>query len=181
LAAVIEQHMKEHHLVPGEYSATHLRAMYGNCKWRNPNKTNALTVNGINCALNLYPGAPVYYAANIKFAVQVAQEYGQQRLLPIGSLAFNDNPLHFDKDKNWFKRQPLAYNDTFLDLYMLAQSQCVAYSNGGYGTFGKLLSHNASCAMVNPGESFELEAAWKYHEIEYHKFLMILYSESPYL
>jgi hypothetical protein len=165
LAAVIEQHMKEHHLVPGEYSATHLRAMYGNRKWRNPNETIALAVNGINCASNLYPGAPVYFAADIKFAVQVAQEYGRQRSLPVGSLDFNDNPLHFDKDKTWFERDASAYDDTFLDLYMLAQSRCVAYSNGGYGTFGMLLSHDASCAIrFFKGRKPARNCTWTYQD-----------------
>ena len=91
--------MKEHNLVPGEYAATHLRAMYGNRKWRDPNETITLTVNGINCASTLFPGAPVYFAADIKFAVEVAREYGRQHSLPVGSLDFNDDPIHFDKDE----------------------------------------------------------------------------------
>ena len=147
LASLIDSKMKEHNLVPGEYSATHLRAMYGNRKWRDPNETIALVVNGINCASTLFPGAPVYFAADIKFAVEVAREYGRQRSLSVGSLDFNDNPVHFDKDVDWYKHNASLYDDTFVDLYMLGQSRCVAYSNGGYGTFGSLLSYNASCRM----------------------------------
>jgi hypothetical protein len=103
-------------------------------------------VNGINCASSLFPGAPVYFAADIKFAVEVAREYGQQRSLPVGSLDFSENPIHFDKDPEWQKRDPSEYDDTFVDLFMLGQSRCVAYSNGGYGTFGSLLSYNANCS-----------------------------------
>ena len=145
LVSLIDSKMKEHNLVPGEYAATHLRAMYGNRKWRDPNETITLTVNGINCASTLFPGAPVYFAADIKFAVEVAREYGRQHSLPVGSLDFKDDPIHFDKDKDWSKRKASTYDDTFVDLYMLGQSRCVAYSNGGYGTFGSLLSYNASC------------------------------------
>ena len=145
LASLIDSKMKEHNLVPGEYAATHLRSMYGNREWRDPQETITLTVNGINCASTLFPGAPVYFAADIKFAVEVAREYGRQHSLPIGSLDFNDDPIHLDKDENWYKRKASTYDDTFVDLYMLGQSRCVAYSNGGYGTFGSLLSYNASC------------------------------------
>ena len=147
LAALIDTKMKEHDLAPAQYASAHLRAMYGNRKWRDPNETIALTVNGINCASRLFPGGPVYYAADIKFSVHVAQEYGRQRNLPVASLEFEDNPLHLDKDVHWKTREPSAYDETFVDLYMLGESQCVAYSNGGYGTFGQLLSYNSSCSI----------------------------------
>ena len=147
LEALIKTKMREHNLAPAQYASAHLRAMYGNRKYRDPNETIALTVNAINCASQLFPGGPVYYAADIKFSVHVAQEYGRQRNLPVASLEFEENPLHFDKDVHWKTRDPSAYDDTFVDLYMLGQSQCVAYSNGGYGTFGQLLSYNASCTI----------------------------------
>ena len=145
LQTLIDSKMKEHNLIPGEYAATHLRAMYGNRKWRDPNETIALSVNGINCASSLYPGAPVYFAADIKFAVEVAREYGRQRHLPVGSLDFLENPIHFDRDPDWRSRQASDYDDTFVDLFMLGQSRCVTHSNGGYGSFGSLLSYDASC------------------------------------
>ena len=147
LASLIERKMKEHNLVAGQYAATHLRAMYGNRKWRHPNETIALTVNGINCASSLLPGAPLYFASDVKFANKVAREYGRQRSLPVASLDFVDNPIHFDKDPEWQERDPSVYDDTFIDLFMLSQSRCVAYSNGGYGTFGSLLSYDAKCSM----------------------------------
>jgi hypothetical protein len=66
--------------------------MYGERKWKIPDETIALTVNVINCASQLHPGGPVYFAADITFAVEVAQEYGKQLSLPVVSLEFNDDP-----------------------------------------------------------------------------------------
>merc|ERR1712238_338999 len=59
----------------------------------------------------------------------------------------NNNPIHLDKDINWRNRTASEYDSTFIDLYMLAQSRCVTFSNGGYGTFGSLLSYQSECKM----------------------------------
>jgi hypothetical protein len=127
LEALISSKMEDHNLVPGQYASAHLRAMYGNRIYRDPYETIAMTVNAVNCASYLLPGSPVYFAADIKFAVQVAQEYGRQRSLPVAALDFLEDPLHLDKDDAWQTRDPSAYDETFVDLYMLAQSRCVAY------------------------------------------------------
>ena len=147
LQAKLEEQMKDHHLVPGQYAAVHLRNMYGNRIWRHPNETIALVVNGINCASTIYPGAKIYYAADDKFAVDAAREYGRQRSLPVGSLEFNEDPLHIDKVDGWENKSSVEYDDTFMDLFLLGQARCVAYGNGGYGSFGSLLSYDANCSI----------------------------------
>lgn len=146
LERTVNQKMEEHGLIAGKYGAVHLRNMYGNRKWRHPNDTIAITVNGINCASNLIPGAPIYFASDDKFAVDAAQAYGNQSSLPLVSLSFTEDPLHIDKDDEWKNRHPSAYDDTFVDLYMLGQARCVAFSNGGYGPFGALLSYDSRCS-----------------------------------
>jgi hypothetical protein len=147
LAALMDTTMRDHGLVPGQYASAHLRAMLGNRKWRDPHETIKLTVNAINCASELFPGGPVYFAADIKFAVEVAQEYGRQNKLPVATLDFNADPIHFDKDNAWKTRDPSEYDDTFVDLFMLGQSRCVAYSNGGFGIFGQLISYDSNCTV----------------------------------
>jgi hypothetical protein len=104
-------------------------------------------VIAINGASKLFPEGPVYFAADIKFAVDVAQEYGRQNQLPVATLDFNADPIHFDKDDEWRTRDPSEYDDTFFDLFMLGQSRCVAYSNGGYGSFGQLISYDSNCTI----------------------------------
>eukprot|EP00934_Nitzschia_sp_Nitz4_P003860 Nitzschia sp. Nitz4//scaffold113_size70149//14751//15236//NITZ4_005942-RA/size70149-processed-gene-0.54-mRNA-1//1//CDS//3329533317//3850//frame0 len=135
--------------------------MYGNRVWRHPNETIAIVVNGVNCASRQVPGGPVYFASDDDFAVRVALAYAQQYSLPIVSLAMEEEPLHLDKDDAWKTREPSEYDDTFIDLYMLGQAQCVAYSNGGYGTFGSILSYNASCGIrFFKGRELDTECNW---------------------
>jgi len=162
LAGLLNSKLEQYNLVPGEYTAVHLRAMYGNRQDRDLQETLELAILGVNCASNLFPGAPVYFASDTSFAVASAQAYGNLHSLPIVSLGFEhdfgisnstasahqtSNPIHLDKDPDWKNRPASAYDSTFLDLYMLALSRCVAFSNGGYGTFGSLLSYESKCKM----------------------------------
>jgi hypothetical protein len=174
LAGLLHSKMEQHNLVPNEYTAVHLRALYGDRKDRDFQETLELAVLGVNCASNMFPGAPVFFASDSSFAVDSAQAYGKLHGLPIVSLDFeddieatsstsngtttittrsgsssnsNNNPIHLDKDPGWKNRSASAYDSTFVDLYMLAQSRCVAFSNGGYGTFGSLLSYESECKM----------------------------------
>ena len=34
-----------------------------------------------------------------------------------------------------------------MDLYILAQADCVTYNKGGYGVFGLLMGRNATCGL----------------------------------
>ena len=147
LQTTIDDTMNEQGLVPNQYVAVHLRNMYGNRIWRDPNETISIVMNGIHCASNLFPGAPIFFAADDKFAVDAAREYGRQRNIPVASLNVQGDPLHIDMDKDWRTRSAVDYDDTFLDLYLLGKARCVAYSNGGYGSFGSLLSYNSSCKV----------------------------------
>jgi len=176
LADLLEIKMKNHNLTKGHYSAVHLRAMYGRRDHRDSQELVDLTVLGVNCASNLYPGASIYFASDTSFAVHSAYAYGKLHNLPIVSLDYNiiknngtnnskqkdldpsivklqqmtdenNNPIHLDKDINWRNRTASEYDSTFIDLYMLAESRCVAFSNGGYGTFGSLLSYDSECKM----------------------------------
>eukprot|EP00934_Nitzschia_sp_Nitz4_P003585 Nitzschia sp. Nitz4//scaffold113_size70149//12309//13373//NITZ4_005941-RA/size70149-exonerate_protein2genome-gene-0.0-mRNA-1//1//CDS//3329533314//3575//frame0 len=157
----IDNLMAQKALVPGKYGAAHLRNMYGNRLWRHPNETISLVVNGINCASTKTPGGPVYFASDDYFAVKAAVAYGHQNSLPIASFDIEQEPLHLDKDDAWRTRDPSAYDDTFIDMYLLGQAHCVAFSNGGYGTFGMLLSYNASCGIrFFKGRLLDTECNW---------------------
>lgn len=153
LAERIRSEMARHGLVPGQCSAAHLRAMYGNRGGRDAQELTELAVLGVNCASNLHPGGPVYFASDTAAAVDAAGEYGRGHSLAVATAdtdtggGTNGGPLHFDKDVGWENRTASDYDATFVDLYMLAESRCVVYSNGGYGTFGSLLSHDAECNM----------------------------------
>jgi hypothetical protein len=145
LAGLIQSTMQKHGLVAGRYSSAHLRAMYGKRDSRDVQELIELTVLGINCASNLHPGGPIYFASDTGDAITASQRYANLHSLPVSSLDYTTDPIHLDKDLQWENRTASEYDPTFVDLYLLSQSRCVAYSNGGYGTFGSLLSHDAQC------------------------------------
>ena len=152
---LIDEKMKENHLESGEYVAVHLRALYGKRDQRDSQEVIDLAVLGLNCGSSLFPGHPVYFASDTTAAVDAAQVYADMHHLPVAipkhggasSGRIITDPIHFDKDQGWKTRDVTAYDSTFVDLYMLAESRCVAYSNGGYGTFGSLLSYDPDCKM----------------------------------
>lgn len=148
LAEVIEETMKHNKLTPGEYASSHLRAMYGR-SYRDPEEVKHLAINAALCASKMRPGGPVYFAADSKLSIDSVRNYAKKHSLPIITFEYEGEALHLDKDS---KNESLAFKPadffpTFVDLYMLAQSKCVAYSNGGFGTFGLALSYNSSCSL----------------------------------
>ena len=143
----INSKLAAHNMTVGQYASVHLRAMYGNRQYRDAQEMINLSVLGINCANNLLPGRPIFFASDSQSAVNAAGEYASLNSLPVSSLEFESNPLHLEKDPDWMTRQPADYDATFIDLLMLANSRCVAYSNGGYGHFGSLLSYDSDCSL----------------------------------
>ena len=132
-------------LVPGEYSSAHVRALYG-IQHRADGLIKRWTINGINCATTLRPGRPVFLASDTGFASIVADAYGKSKDAHVVSHVSNPNPpLHLDKSEEGIKRPPSDYYDTFIDLYLLAFSGCVAYNKGGFGNWGLLIGGNTSC------------------------------------
>lgn len=150
---LLHNKMISHGLVPGEYAAVHLRALYGKRKDRDLQEMIDLAALGVNCASNLLPGSHIFFASDSRLATDAARDYSEMHSLPVtwidsaNTTGLADDPIHLDKDPDWRTRDASAYDSTFVDLYMLAQSRCVAHSNGGYGTFGSLLSYDAGCNM----------------------------------
>lgn len=146
VSQIITQKMNQMQLSPGQYSAAHFRALYGR-ESRPEDETKRVAINAVNCASELRPGGPVYFAADHKVAVDAVQAYSKEENLPVVFLQHDEEPLHLDFAKNWTQRSPSEYYATFVDLLILGQSRCLAFSNGGYGTFGLLLGFNASCSV----------------------------------
>lgn len=144
VSKLIDKTMAERNLVPGEYSAAHFRALY-NRKNRDLNVTRVVSINAVNCASQMRPGGPVYFASDSKEAVTFIQQYAQQMSLPVHCLSHATPPLHLDKDPNWRNRTPSEFYSVFVDLYLIGQSRCLTYSIGGFGHFGLLMGFNASC------------------------------------
>jgi hypothetical protein len=164
VAALIRQNMNDLHLVPGAYVAAHVRALYRSDASNNTD----LIRNGINCATKLKPGLPVYFASDSSKATREALEYGRSKqsanvtataTATVVARIADTEPLHIDRgidflqrSNGWQNVSAAAFYDTFVDLYLLAGSQCLSYGVGGYGLWGSLLSHNSSCSNSHKKE-----------------------------
>jgi hypothetical protein len=158
VAALIRQNMNDLNLVAGAYVATHVRALYVSDESRNTD----LITNGINCATQLKPGWPIYFASDSSNATLSALEYGRSKHAPIVARIADTEPLHLDRgidflsaSEAWKNVDATAFYNIFVDLYLLAGSLCVSYGVGGYGLWGALLSHNISCSNAHHRGTFQ--------------------------
>jgi hypothetical protein len=156
LAGQIRRTLEQRQLIPGDYVAVHLRAHYHAAKREN-GVVGKWARNAVRCASQLSLQSKqqqqqgiIYFASDSQFAVQRAVSYGKAKGWKMKSReqAAVSNPLHIDKTVDWADREPADFYDTFVDLYLLGFSRCVAFGRGGYGMLGSLLSYNASCSLV---------------------------------
>jgi len=146
IAKIVDKYLKQSNLTEGEYAAAHFRVLHGR-KTRQEDETKHVAINAINCASELRPGGPVFFASDNKFAVDTINDYSKRKNLSVFSLQHTEEPLHLDKAANWTKRSPSEYYATFVDLLLLGRSRCLAFNSGGFGTFGLILGFNASCSV----------------------------------
>ena len=146
LLRVIQDTAAELHLFPLQYSAVHLRGLY-NVKDRSKALLEDWARNGVNCGSQIKPGGPIYFASDSKISNDFALAYGTFRSTrSVVVRNSTEAPLHLDKH-NSSSTSPESFYDTFVDLYLLGLSHCVAYSRGGFGRWGALLTNNHSCSF----------------------------------
>jgi hypothetical protein len=92
----------------------------------------------------------------------------------------NNNNNNNNKSPNHFDREPVRimggtaaavtyekafdYDDTYIDLYLLAMGQCVSYGIGGYGKLASFLSHNVECFNLHFKKRIMQECPWAGHD-----------------
>lgn len=146
----IQEELTRMQLIPGNYVAAHLRALYA-IEERAVGQIQRWTHNAINCASELRPGSPIFFASDSANASQLAWAYSQSKGARLETHVPNPNPpLHLDRDKEWESRKPSDYYDTFVDLYLLSLAGCVTFNRGGYGHWGLLIGGNLECS-INQG------------------------------
>jgi hypothetical protein len=131
IRALVQEEMDRMALVPGHYAAAHLRALYGRITNREDAEAKEWTRNAVNCATELNPGVPIFFASDHTYSTLAAIEYGKERKAQVVSRRQDNPPLHLDGAENIETRQPQEFYDTFVDLYMLGMSRCVTYNRGG--------------------------------------------------
>jgi hypothetical protein len=143
----IEQEMNKLGLVPGAYTAAHLRVLYG-IEVRAEGVQEKWAENALNCASEMRPNTPIFFTSDSSDATHYAKVYASERKATVFTRIQNPNPpLHIDKVKFHLRLPPSDFYDTFVDLYILAQADCVTYNKGGYGIFALLISRNSTCGV----------------------------------
>jgi len=154
--------LQELQLQPNRFVVAHYRSKYPGEPYLESGKNGtilqAFCRNAIDCASSLAPGLPVYVAADTAASLLAAQTYSmvsKHRIVSrldassnssnnLSMIAAAEDPPHL----NFAQRDtPDAFYSIFVDLWIMAQSKCVAFGAGGFGRFGSLVSFNASCRM----------------------------------
>jgi hypothetical protein len=155
VSKIIHDEMSSVGLVAGNYATAHYRAFYGP---RKPDETKIASsaINAVECASELRPGGPVYFASDSTFAVETIQKYAKQYSRPVVVVPSKE-PLHLDKANS---TNPEDYYSVFVDLYLLGMGRCGSVGMGGFGRFGLLLSYNASCWNRHLYNKQRLDCSW---------------------
>jgi len=165
VARIIEQTMKDHNLQPGNYTAIHVRALYA-INTRSESYIEKMATNALACASRLRPGGPYYFASDsvyaTKFLNKWAKSNGKGR---VESVIRDYDPVHLEMAENWSTRPVSDFYDTFVDLYLLGLSRCVAYGVGGFGHWGLMIGYNSSCGFRHWKKSNEIRCDWFEEEL----------------
>lgn len=157
LQTKINHQLVKQELQNGMYSVAHRRNIYPPIHLEY-DVVYQRTLRGLKCASTLYPGSPILVASDHVTSNIVAQNISKTLKDTVRIEVMDSDEdgtseiLHFDHDPLWKSRIPSDYDKVFVDLYLLAESKCVAYGKGGYVKFGMRLSYgqnskNDKCAI----------------------------------
>ncbi|VEU45143.1 unnamed protein product [Pseudo-nitzschia multistriata] len=158
-------------LVPNQYAASHLRALYGETSRPSP-IIQKFTQNALACATELTAAnlggvdasrtMPIFFASDSKIAIRHALSLssgGEDPLEGLPRVVASSNPsaVHGESDGSTGTGDSLvhldslvapveAFYDTFVDLYLMAMARCVTYGRGGYGHWALLIGGHLDCA-----------------------------------
>ena len=75
-------------LVPNEYVASHLRALYA-VDERPTEEIHRFTKNALACATQIFPGVPIFFASDSTIAIEHAQEFDGTEIIRNGTTSGN--------------------------------------------------------------------------------------------
>lgn len=149
VAAIVSQQLEKFGLIPKQYVAAHVRSLYVAST-----EDDREEVAAINCVMEIGPGLPVFVATDSHKTTSYALEYGRSKNLTMYSYDSGHEPLHLDRGRSfldnsndWKSHSAEEYYDVFVDLFLLANSRCIAYGVGGYGVWATLLGRNRECSV----------------------------------
>lgn len=156
LQAIIDAELKSVGLTPNEYATAHYRAFYGK-RMPDEAKIRSTAINAVECASELRPGGPIYFASDSMYAIESIQNYAREHNRSVVT-SQNDEPLHLDKANS---TNAADYYSVFVDLFLLGMGNCGSVGMGGFGRYGLLLSYNASCWNRHSYNRQSMDCHWK--------------------
>ena len=169
---IIRVKLKQMDLVPNQYAASHLRALYS-VKERKEQIVEKFTSNALACATELLPNAPIFFASDSAVAIRHAlelsrnnndgnnnsgndsggmqqqqQQQQQQRRLPFTKVVSAYDPEDDNKSPmhlDAYIAPVEQFYNTFVDLYLMAIAKCITYNKGGFGHWAMLIGGSQGC------------------------------------
>jgi hypothetical protein len=140
---VVKQ-MNDMGLIPGNYAVAQYRAFYAiehNKEKRARDQLASHAINSVQCASQLRPAGPVYFASDSRLAVETVQKYANDTGRNVVALDGTE-ALHLDKADG---HNASEIYSIFVDVFIMGSGRCVSFGQGGLGRFVKLLGYNATC------------------------------------
>ena len=199
IQAIVQSKLSTLGLVPNEYVAAHLRALYATTD-RPPQEIKRFTENALACATTIYPGVPIFFASDSTISLEYAQGFNGKKVedpkeqsIQLKVLTAADVPTPSKNKGNhtqpWHLDSYIGpvenFYDTFVDLYMLAMGGCVTFGKGGYGNWASLIGGHYQCQKLqhligkrvkNPDVQY---CKWNAAEESYESILKNFHSKFP--
>ena len=132
-------------LKPGQYATVHIEYEQKPQTEDEKKKLRDKVENAMNCMSHLRPGGPFLVAAQNHEIAQEAVDYGEQHNVTIVAAQIAHDTSELPED---------LFN-SFVEIYFMANTRCVAYGRNGYGQLGYMLGFNHDCRVKYSGERAE--------------------------
>ena len=124
-------------LTPGEYASVHIDYDAVPASDQEREELKAMVENAMNCMSGLRPGGPFLVAAQTFAIAREAIIYGKHKGVHV----------HAKQIAHDTSTTPNDLYVSFVEIMLMANTKCVAYSKGGYGQLGYILGWDFDCKI----------------------------------
>ena len=125
-------------LSEGEYAAAHIDYDIEPYDDNEAADLKARVENAMNCLSQIAPGGPWFIAAQTYDIARVARAYAKQKRI---------EQVHAKQISHESNKNPTDLFTSFVEIYFMANANCVAYNRGGYGQMGYILGFDYNCRV----------------------------------
>jgi len=134
-------------LVPGEYASAHIDYELVPNNSHEQNELRLKVEQAMNCMSALRPGGPFFVAAQTYAIAREAMLYGKHRNVVVQAKQIAHDTNHVPKD----------LFQSFIEIFLMVNTRCVAYNRAGYGQLGYMLGFDYNCKVLYGHQS---ECQW---------------------